>query len=150
MLRKVREHKEATDTGKGGDAANGNQPTARVERAGDTTPQRQVAAQQEPRQPPALNTETGTAPRPKRGPKPDYETAWKVAEIVSRVAGERPWRSKLDGICMALDEENIPRPKTWRKRGYDSWFDALSERSLVGKAISHHLRLTQQSGRTFS
>lgn len=98
----------------------------------------------------ADRAEPGTPPSPKRGPKPDYETAGRVAEIVARVAGEDQWRSKLDDICLELDESTIPRPKTWKARGHGDWFDALSERHLVEKAIAHHLELAARHRETFS
>jgi hypothetical protein len=89
-------------------------------------------------------------PSVKRGPKPDYENALRVAEVVSRVAGDGAWRPKLEDICLELDETAIPRPKTWRKRGRRNWFDGLSERHLVEKAIAHHLKLAAAHRKTFS
>jgi len=73
-----------------------------------------------------------------------------VAEIVARVAGEDKWRTKLDEICLELDENAIPRPKTWKMRGHRHWFDGLSERHLVEKAIAHHLELAARHRETFS
>jgi hypothetical protein len=86
----------------------------------------------------------------KRGPKPDYENALRVAEVVARVAGESNWHHKLDDICMELDEKLIPRPKTWKKRGHRDWLDGLRERHLVTKAIAHHLKLAAAERKTFS
>jgi hypothetical protein len=74
----------------------------------------------------------------------------KVAEIVERVAGRDKWRTKLEDICLELDESTIPRPKTWKARGHRDWFEALSERHLVEKAIAHHLELSTQYRNTFS
>jgi hypothetical protein len=91
---------------------------------------------------------TGSPLRLKRGPKPDYETALRVKEIVAEVAGEHRWRSKLDDICMELDEKMIRTPKTWKKRGYAFWFDCLTEPRLVAKAISHHLVVATQQRKT--
>jgi hypothetical protein len=85
----------------------------------------------------------------KRGPRPNYETAIKVAEVVRGIAGDGGWPAKLDEICDALDEAKIPRPKTWKKRGHQDWDDALSgERSLVVKAITHHLKLNEVQRKT--
>jgi hypothetical protein len=94
--------------------------------------------------------EAGIPSRGKRGPKPSYENALRVAEVVARVAGNSKWFSRLDEICLELDEQAIPRPKTWKKRGHVDWFDALSERPLVVKAIAHHLKLAAIHRRTFS
>ncbi len=91
--------------------------------------------------PAADRTEPGNPSRLRRGPKRDYETARRVEEIVTRVAGGDKWRSKLDDICYELDEASVRRPKTWKARGYTDWVDAMRERHLVEKAISHHLKL---------
>ena len=74
------------------------------------------------------------------GPVRDTETANRVAEIVQRLSRESPWGKNLDAICDALDEEKVPCPKTWNKKGYSNWFDCLlSDRGRVKKAIGHHL-----------
>ena len=87
----------------------------------------------------------------KRGPKTDYQTAARVSEIVASVARDRDWRSTLDAICEALDDQKIARPKTWKKRGHNDWYDCLaSERHLVDKAISHHLKLVAKQKKTIS
>ena len=49
----------------------------------------------------------------KRGPKPDYDIAIRLAAVVARVAQDGDWRPKLDEICEALDDENVPSPKKW-------------------------------------
>lgn len=49
---------------------------------------------------------------PKHGPRPDYEMAARMAEIVARVAPDGRWRSQLDDVCEVLDREGIPCPKT--------------------------------------
>ena len=74
--------------------------------------------------PAADSTEPGNPSRTKRGPKPDYETARTVEEIVTRIAGEDKWRSKLDDICFELDEASVRCPKTWKARGHRDWIDA--------------------------
>jgi hypothetical protein len=87
----------------------------------------------------------------RRGPLKDYETARSVASVVARLAADAKWRSKLDDICLELDENTILFPKTWKARGYGGWFDCLSsERHLVEKAISHHLKRAKEHGQTFS
>jgi hypothetical protein len=88
----------------------------------------------------------------KRGPKPDYKTAARVAEIVVRLAPDGGWRLKLDDILIALDDEKIPRPKTWkRNHGYESWYASVSADDDVGRgrhlaieAIKHHLKLAKE------
>jgi hypothetical protein len=85
----------------------------------------------------------------KRGPKPNYGIAELVAELVHRVAGDGSWLAKLDEICDALEEAKVPHPKTWEKRGHKDWYDALvTERSLVVKAITHHLKLNEAQRKT--
>jgi hypothetical protein len=74
----------------------------------------------------------------KRGPGTDFKTAAQVAEVVTRIAGKDPWRSKIDDICDELDEKEVPYPKTWKARGYRSW-STCTERHLVIEAIRHHL-----------
>lgn len=89
---------------------------------------------------PAVDANRGQVP--KRGPRADYETASRVAAVVARVAPDGDWRSKLDDVCEALDEEQIRYPKTWSKRAYRSWTDCcVAERSLAVKAIEYRLGL---------
>jgi hypothetical protein len=81
--------------------------------------------------------------REKPGPKTDREASSRVLEIVTRVAGSDPWKTKLDDICDALDEARIPRPKTWvnRKPPLRSWADAaMEEPELAKKAIAYQLK----------
>jgi len=78
------------------------------------------------------------------GPKPDYETAKRVAAAVEQVAPHGDWRSKWAEIAEALDKEEIPCPSTWTKKskGVDrctGWADQL-EKSLVVKAIDYRLK----------
>jgi hypothetical protein len=90
-------------------------------------------------------------PKTQRGPSADYETAARVAATVARIAGDAPWRPKLDDICFDLDEQKVPRPKTWKGKGYRDWFSCLSgERELIVKAIHHHLKLYKRASETFS
>jgi len=85
----------------------------------------------------------------KRGPKPDYETAARVAEVVAHVAPDGDWRGKLDDVCEALDEKNIACPKTWRRkdRTCRRWSD-YPERSHAVKAIQYRLALAKQRKNT--
>ena len=84
----------------------------------------------------------GTRSSRKRGPKPDLETASRVAEIVERVAPDGDWRSKLDDICDALDEEKIPFPAKWRRdRHCRCWADCLNEPPIVTKVIEYRLKV---------
>jgi hypothetical protein len=81
--------------------------------------------------------------RARPGAKRDVETAKRVAEIVARVVGDQRWNSMVDDICDALDEANVPRPKTWRSREprIMSWSDAAATApELAKKAINHHLK----------
>lgn len=87
----------------------------------------------------------------KRGPQTDYKTAAKVAKIVARVAPDGVWRSKLDDILMALDDENIQTPKGWvSKHEYRSWYAAVAAdtaargRHLAVEAIKHHLKRAKE------
>jgi hypothetical protein len=87
----------------------------------------------------------------RRGPAPNYETAVRVAATLARIAPDTPWKRKLDEICIALDEEQVPRPKPWKSKGYRDWFSCLSgDRGLVVKAIEHHMKLSRRAGETFS
>lgn len=99
---------------------------------------------------PTTKTDEPVKATQKRGPKPDHETASRVAEIVGRIGG-KGWRAKLDDICCELDEAKVARPKTWKNKGYGTWFDCLTEaRALVVKAIEHHLELARPEPETFS
>ncbi|MGB7722296.1 MAG: hypothetical protein WBL65_20515 [Bryobacteraceae bacterium] len=88
--------------------------------------------------------------RRKRGPERNYETATRVAEVVERVAPDDKWRSKLDDLLMALDDAEIPRPKTWQpKHGYRSWYAAVADNTTRGRhmaieAIKHHLKRAKE------
>jgi hypothetical protein len=88
-------------------------------------------------------TEPTTTGR-KRGPKPDHETALRLAEIVARVAPDGEWRGKLDDVCEALDEAKIPFPAKWRRdRQWRCWADYL-EKPIVIKAIEYRLEMAKQ------
>jgi hypothetical protein len=85
----------------------------------------------------------------KRGPKPDRETALRVAEIVATEAPDGDWKrkDKLDEICSALDGKEVPYPRTWPKRDepLKSWEDAaLFKPELAKKAIAHWLKTAKQ------
>jgi hypothetical protein len=152
ILRTVRERKEASSAKVAANAGGGAEPSRssvdepknNPERAGNPTPEPQEAASPKPPQ------ATGASPDPVRGPRPNYETALRVEEIVTRVAGEGKWRRMLDDICVELDEQAVPRPKPWKKRSYNSWFDSLSEPQLAEKAITHHLEVAARRKTTVS
>jgi hypothetical protein len=159
ILRAVRERKEASRAEVGSSLGDGAEPSAssvddpkhNPERPGNTTPEPQEAASLEPHQAATDSAKAAASLDPGRGPRPDYETALRVAEIVARVAGEGKWRRKLDDICVELDEQAVPRPKPWKKkRGYSSWFDSLSEPQLAEKAITHHLEMAARRKTTVS
>jgi hypothetical protein len=87
----------------------------------------------------------------KRGPKPDYKTAVRVAEIVERVAPNGDWRSKVDDILGELDDARIPTPKTWQpKHRYRNWYAAVAAdtagrgRHMAVEAISYRLKLAKE------
>jgi hypothetical protein len=85
-------------------------------------------------------------PRAKPGPKRDRNVARNVLAIIERLAAKNKWKSKLEEICEALDEADIPRPTTWPKRNppIRTWIDAFStEPDLAKKAISHRLKNAQ-------
>jgi hypothetical protein len=86
-----------------------------------------------------------------RGPKRDYETAGKVAVIIDRIAPDGRWRSNLDDILMALDDANVPTPKTWGpKHDYRNWYAAVSAdtaargRHMASEALKHHLKRAKE------
>jgi hypothetical protein len=87
----------------------------------------------------------GTQPKPrKRGPRPDFDKATRVADIVARIAPDGGWRPKVDDICEALDEEQVPVPRTWRrKRKYRWWADCV-ERAIAIKAIEYRLKIAKR------
>jgi hypothetical protein len=85
----------------------------------------------------------------KRGPKPDHETALRVAEVVARIAPDGDWRPKLDDICEALDEAQIPFPPRWRKRDRSCYgWAAYDERANAVKAIEYRLEIAKQRKKT--
>ena len=80
----------------------------------------------------------------KRGPKPDAKMALRVAQIVPQVAPDGDWRSKLDEVCDALDEAQIPCPSRWRKKRHcQGWCD-YDDREIAVKAIEYRLGMAEQ------
>jgi hypothetical protein len=90
-------------------------------------------------------------PRKKRGPERDHKTALRVAGIVKGIAPDGKWRSKLDEICDALVEQEIPMPKPWKpKHGFRNWCEAGLDTNARGRhmaieAIKHHLKLAKEA-----
>jgi hypothetical protein len=105
-----------------------------------------VAPKTEPS--PLGQTEPAAKARRGRGPKPDFETALRVAEVVTAVAGNGPWRSKLEEIRDELDRRGVPHPKKWRAEDHGDWL--TREREYVVKAIEHHLTVAARHRETFS
>jgi hypothetical protein len=81
----------------------------------------------------------------KRGPKPDYETALRTAEIVARVAPDGDWRSRLDDIREVFDEEKMPPPAKWRRDDATcrDWLSQLDRQKVI-KVIEHRLGLAKR------
>ncbi len=118
---------------------------------------RKAVAAEKAENEPAANSGAPLAQRAnlskKRGPKPDYESASRVAEIVDRMAPDGDWRSKLDvvgdaldhgvcnasdpTVCAASDHEKIPLPRGWRQKKTD-WVNPPDRATMV-KAIEYRL-----------
>jgi hypothetical protein len=86
---------------------------------------------------------------PKRGPRPDYEMAARIHEIVKAVAPNGNWLARLDEVCEALDEANIPCPKAWRRRDPPSrsW-STCDERAIRIKAIQYRMEQAKRATET--
>jgi hypothetical protein len=87
---------------------------------------------------PAVNAGKSEGKGRRYGPPTDYETAARAKKIVDRIAGKERWRSRVEDICDELDKKEVPRPKTWKAKGYGFW-STCAERHLVVEAIRHHL-----------
>jgi hypothetical protein len=99
-----------------------------------------------------------TGQRRKRGPKPDYETASRVAAIVARVVPVGDWHLKLSEVgealdhgvcnasdpkaCDASDHEKIPLPRGWKQKGND-WLNPPDNATMV-KDIEYRLRTARK------
>ncbi len=76
----------------------------------------------------------------KRGPKPNCALALRIKGIVDRLAEGTDWFSKLDEVCEALDEEEIPVPKAWRNKRIVTWADSCTDqRDKTLKVIGYRL-----------
>jgi hypothetical protein len=91
---------------------------------------------------PAAPSDSKTHGR-RRGPKPDYANASRVAEIVARVAPDGDWRPKFDEICEALDQARIPCPSKWLSRYKAASWSEYPEKSIGVKAIVGRLELAK-------
>ncbi len=94
---------------------------------------------------PTVSQKTSTSGhRSKPGPKPDIDTAHRIRETVEAVTNREQLNSKLNEVCEALDEAEIPVPKTWkaRKPPIRDWSDASGiEPELAKKAILYRLKV---------
>jgi hypothetical protein len=90
--------------------------------------------------------QAGEQRRVRPGPKRVLASAGQVSVIVIKVAGSQLWKSKLEDICEALDDEKIPLPTTWphRETPLTSWSDAwVCEPDLAKKAINYRLKIAR-------
>jgi hypothetical protein len=78
----------------------------------------------------------------KRGPKPDLDSAVRVAQIVAKIATDGDWRTKLDDLRKAFMDADIPSPRRWRST---SWSD--QEDALVIKVIKRRLDRASKPGK---
>ena len=88
----------------------------------------------------------------KRGPKPDFERARIIKELVDAQPSDGHWKdpARLKNLCLQLDSAELKTPKSWKKEGLLGWVDALEfRRDLVVKAIERELqKLRANSGQT--
>jgi hypothetical protein len=98
-----------------------------------------------PRMPDASGSDSTSQSR-KRGPKPDFDTAARIAEIVRSVAPKGDWQSKLDDVCEALDEEKIPPPATWPQDEPPcrNWSGQIDRQKGI-KAIKYRLQTAKKA-----
>jgi hypothetical protein len=94
-----------------------------------------------------VNAEVSTSRGRRRGPPRDYSNAVRVGQVVDCIAPDGNWRELLDDVLIALDEAQIPFPKTWqRNHEYRSWYGAIAAdtagrgRHLAIEAIRHRLK----------
>jgi hypothetical protein len=59
---------------------------------------------------------TPAKPQRKRGPRPDVENHQKVAAIIRRYEDDWILDDNLVEVCEALDQQQVPVPKTWASR----------------------------------
>ncbi len=88
----------------------------------------------------------------KRGPRPDIENQEKVAALIRRYDDDWILDDNLSEVCEALDQQQIPVPKTWAKRSEGharSWSRALQlYPALVIKAIKDRCKAATNNRRT--
>jgi hypothetical protein len=76
----------------------------------------------------------------RRGRKADAETNRTVAQVVEAFGSS--WRGRLIEICGALDEQELPLPRSrkWKGKGCSDWADVLCEdKEGLVKALQHRL-----------
>jgi hypothetical protein len=91
-----------------------------------------------------------SAKRRHPGPSKDYETALRVAAIVTPFGPQWSSGETLDEVLEALEEKKIPTPRTWPKREepLNSWTAAgldSETRDLARKAIKYYLNLAEEA-----
>ena len=109
---------------------------------GDGTAPKAVETASVQPQPATTSNVRGQGRKP--GPKPDYKTAARVAEVVARTAPDGDWRPKLDEICEALDQAGIPCPSRWPYRYQAKCWSDYPEKSTAVKGIEGRLQLAKQ------
>ena len=87
-------------------------------------------------------------PRRRRGPKPDLESPPKIQSIVLKTAGQDLWKTRLEDICEALDDEQVPISAKWRREGVRSWTTA--EPTLAKKKIEYALDMAKRQEKVSS
>jgi hypothetical protein len=95
--------------------------------------------------PPPPEPDTGA----RTGPKPDPQRTARIVAVVERVAPDGNWKSKLDEILDALDDEKaedgeqILISPAWRHRKWKHWSDC-DDRRLAVKVIEYQLKCARK------
>ena len=87
-------------------------------------------------------------PQRKRGPRPDVENHQKVAAIIRRYEDDWILDDNLIEVCEALDQQQVPPPKTWASRSdgkAHTWSRGYQHYpALVIKAIKDRLKAAEE------